>query len=418
MRDSHRRATGLRPRFAQSLAWLALLCACSAPPSDRAGTSAPTAAAAAAAAQADRTAAASADRASHRREGQAATVSTAPAAAKAMARLTDDISAALKAHLHKLAARGQARDHLDIALLLPLIESDPPFDPSRRRDALVRARDLSEHRALVAWLEAIDCLGVDGCEPGPAIDRLQQIEPDNAAVWLLALDRAAPAAAGSQTDTAVLNRAAQASRYDDHLAGTSRETLRALQAVPWPPLDHHAETALRHMLEIPDSTPAAQLGPALVASYATAVGIQTFGRTFENCSPGVVLAPGSTRLAPCRAVMRLIADGDSLLAQAMGTTRMVLLTPDGPDAALWRERLRQSHWLRTNAAEISSPTLAWAIREHGEVPALRAELERRGRGDAPPGWLPEHPRGRALILTGRMPPIPTDRPPAGDGPTP
>lgn len=331
----------------------------------------------------------------------------APTNAAAMARLNEDISAALQAHVQVLAARGQTRDRLDIALLLPLLDHDSAADPSLRRDSLALARDLPDQRALVAWLEAMDCIDSNECDWRAALARLQQAEPDNAAVWLLALEQEATAQSSVSTgepQLALLRRAAQASRYDDHLTDTSRETLRALQPVRWPPLDRDGEAALRDMLRLPDSVPASALGSALIATYATAMEIPPYSATVGACEPDTILIPGSHWLAPCRTVMSLMADGDSLIAQALGTTRMVRLSPDGPEATHWRERLRQSHWLRAQWSRIGSPALSYAIREHGEVPALRAELEQRGLGMPPPGWLPEQPRARSLILTGRLPP--------------
>jgi hypothetical protein len=337
--------------------------------------------------------------------GPASPRSSALANAAAATRLHDEISAALQAHLQILAARGQPRDRLDIALLLPLLDRDSVADPALRRDALALARDAPGHRALVAWLEAIGCIDIEACDASVA--RLQQLEPDNAAAWLLALELQATAqtsAREAESQLALLKQAARASRYDDHLADASRETLRALQPVHWPPLDRHGETAVREMLQLPESVSGSALRPALMATYATAMDIPPYRATDEACAPDTALRPGSDRLGSCRAVMSLMADGDSLIAQVLGTTRMVRLTPDGPEAAHWRERLRQSHWLRAQWPKIGSPALSYAIREQGEVPAVRAELERRGLALPPAGWLPEQPRARSLILTGRLPP--------------
>lgn len=384
-----------------SAAMLATLCACSPSPTDRAAAPANIAAPMT-----------DADRSMPIGKGGFTgepALPGAPASAKAaaMTRLSEDISAALQAHLRMLAARGQPRDHLDIALLAPLLDHDVATDPSLRRDSLALAREVPDQRALVAWLEAMTCIDSNECDWRAALARLQEVEPDNAAVWLLALEQEATAqspARNGEPQLALLSRAAQASRYDDHLADASRETLRALQAMRWPPLDRDSEAAVRDMLHLSDSVPASALGPALMATYATAMEIPSYSATVGACEPDTVLLPGSDWLAPCRTVMSLMADGDSLIAQALGTTRMVRLSPDGPEATHWRERLRQSHWLRAQWSGIGSPALIHAIREHGEVPALRVELERRGLGMPPPGWLPEQPRARSLILTGRLPP--------------
>lgn len=307
-----------------------------------------------------------------------------------------------------LAANADARGQLEIALLLPLLDSQSGDNANARKQALARARDLSGQEALVAWLEARDCGNTPACDARAAFQRLQDIEPDNAAAWLLELEHLLQPVPASDAITDaqrldLLRKAAQADRYDDHLTDTSRETLLALASVALPPLDPQTEAGLRKLQHFGADASRDELRSAFVASMATAMDIPSYASISGLCSVDRALAAQSPWLAPCRAVYGRMADGDSLIAQLQGRTRMVLLHPTGADAAHWREQLRQSHWLMASFSRAMSPAAIVAIREIGEVPALRAELARRGESEPPPDWLPQSPRALALITTGQLP---------------
>ncbi|WP_157476325.1 hypothetical protein [Lysobacter sp. Root690] len=306
-----------------------------------------------------------------------------------------------------LADRGDPHSQLQLALLLPLSQPDSISEQllAARQRALGKAAAAPGQEGLVAWLQAMDCFEHDACDLQPALSRLQQVEPDNAMAWLLALEDAAR----SDADPAQLDRylrlAARADHYDDHLTDSSRETLKALEQVAMPPMTSEAEAALRKVARL-DGSPHPHDGHGLiVAALAMPMTFPPYRATFELCKPQS-LRPESARAGDCRAVLTLMADGDSLLAQAMGVSRMVQFAAGGRDDAYWRERLRESHWLRENFARFDSPAMLRAVRELGEVPAARAELERLGESRPPPGWLPQSVNGRALITTGKLPPKP------------
>lgn len=328
-------------------------------------------------------------------------------AAASLEQAQSDYLSALRIHLKTLADRGDPHSQLQLALLLPLSQPDSISEQllAARQRALGKAAAAPGQEGLVAWLQAMDCFEREDCGLQPALSRLQQVEPDNAMAWLLALEDAAR----SDADPAQLDRylrlAAQADHYDDHLTDSSRETFKALEQVAMPPMTSEAEAALRKVAKL-DGSPHEHDGHRLiVAALATPMTFPPYRATFELCKPQAVPAE-SPRTGDCRAVLMLMADGDSLLAQAMGVSRMVQFAAGGRDDAYWRERLRESHWLRENFARFDSPAMLRAVRELGEVPAARAELERLGESRPPPGWLPQSVNGRALITTGRLPPKP------------
>ncbi|QWP77820.1 hypothetical protein J5226_05255 [Lysobacter sp. K5869] len=304
----------------------------------------------------------------------------------------------MRAHTDALSARGGASDRFDLALLLPLLRPVPDnrpdagvdADANARRAAFVSAADLPGRQALVAWMQALDCLEAYLCDAQAPLARAQRLEPDNAAVWLLAMDwpadrRTRPEAADTQ---ALLARAANAPRHDDHLQAIGRETLRALRAASLPAPNPAAEAGLRRMLGADAALPAATVIDASLALLADPRQKPQFHTLVAACSADRALAPDAPSRAPCLAALSRMADSDSLVSRETGTVLMLLLTRGGPDAARWHERQRRWQWLRANAA-LSSPALILAFRERGQASVLQAELDRRGQGRPPPGWPDE-----------------------------
>ncbi|QWF17364.1 hypothetical protein [Lysobacter capsici] len=392
-----------RPRSWLLLLLLAAVCACDRPSGGQAAKSEPPARAPVA----DSNAGASAPPPDAGSNHDARGNKSRDRAAASLEQAHSDYLSALRVHLKTLADRGDPHSQLQLALLLPLSQPDSVSDQllAARQRALDKAAAVSGQEGLVAWLQAMDCFEREDCDLQPALSRLQQVEPDNAMAWLLALEDAARSDADSAQLDRYLRLAAQADRYDDHLTDSGRETQKALEQVAMPPMTSQAEAALRKAAKLDGSTHQHDGHALIVAALATPMTFPPYRATFELCKPQAVRAE-SQRADDCRAVLTLMADGDSLLAQAMGTSRMVQFAADGRDDAYWRERLRESHWLRENFARFDSPAMLRAVRELGEVPAARAELERLGESRPPPGWLPESVNGRALITTGRLPPKP------------
>ena len=98
-----------------------------------------------------------------------------------------------------------------------------------------------------------------------------------------------------------------------------------------------------------------------------------------------------------------MAGSDTVIAQAIALPQLIQLTDDPGRRRIWQERLRDFYW--THFTESRRPDLTYVgeIAKLGEIAAARRLLERRGI-TMPAGWLPDDPRYRSLILTGRPPP--------------
>ncbi|MGH8079992.1 MAG: hypothetical protein ACREP7_05410, partial [Lysobacter sp.] len=123
-------------------------------------------------------------------QGRAAPAdATSAMSERAAATLDQDFRSAIDARIALLRSRNDPRSQFDLALLLPLAnDSDLDDGTIARRHALAQARGLAQLEGVVAWLEAMLCQEAADCDSMEAIKRLQQIEPDNAAVWLLELE--------------------------------------------------------------------------------------------------------------------------------------------------------------------------------------------------------------------------------------
>lgn len=123
--------------------------------------------------------------------------------------------------------------------------------------------------------------------------------------------------------------------------------------------------------------------------------------------------PPPSRRPTCIAVLAHMASGSEMIDQVIGLHLGIPLVADTAESVAWRERLRRLIWLHQRFPGQRGQPLPpdWFARmfERGEMPALESWLAERGlRTDPPPGWLPDNPRQRALILAGR-PPTPASR---------
>ncbi|SDY86889.1 hypothetical protein SAMN04487939_107105 [Lysobacter sp. yr284] len=328
--------------------------------------------------------------------GKAAT--DAPQAASAAWQAAFDTS--LHEHLRGLAERDDLqsqRDLLRLQSLLPDFHTRPAARLARERlGAIARVRAAAPADTEADWHHAELCVrrhppASQGCDPDPALRRLQAAEPDNAAVWLLAAD-----AADARHDPAGaflgLDRAAAAPRYDLHYARHWSGVLDSLQRLPLPPLDPPTRRYLNN--DDPDAATDADMRVVL-ATMAAPLPLPT--AAVLGCRE-----PEHGERAACTAVARLMADSDTLIGQTLGLSTMVRLSAEAADGAAWRERLRQSYWRNEQARHLpASPQFVSVLRGRGEVAAYEALLRAAGRERAPSDWLPQQPGARELVRTGR-----------------
>jgi hypothetical protein len=139
---------------------------------------------------------------------------------------------------------------------------------------------------------------------------------------------------------------------------------------------------------------------AIVVAFSVSLAEAMARSTWPVCERGEALVP---RLrAPCFAVHALMVESDSTVVHSIGLLRLAEWTA----GTRWREGLRNYYWLRSHsvAARGNGEFDLDELVEQGELEFWRTRLQAQGRWPAPPGWLPENPGERSLVLTGRQPP--------------
>lgn len=316
--------------------------------------------------------------------------------------------AAMLMHLEALADTGDAHADLALALMLPWSPEEdaaPPAPGEVPEWARIRAEAIQDAArrlpddAPIAWMEAEQCPpGVPGCDPVAALARLQRLEPDNAAGWLLALEQAF-----RRDDQAAvehyLARAAASRRYDPHYLDLAAMLLETTAEVPLPPLDAQARQAMGLALGLRRPVSDQELRLVPVMGMAVAQALPARQGLSEHCR-----APSASRTRDCAAVMTLFAGSQTLLERMMGLTAMVRMSADRPDGARWREQLRRTYWMFGLAPDApATPGYLDALIHRGEIAALEHHMRIKGLTGPPAGWLPRNPRHRALVTTGREP---------------
>jgi hypothetical protein len=170
-------------------------------------------------------------------------VPIAPAAAGTAAQDAQDEAdwRALQAELaRRIPVREDARQQLVSAMLLAWpIANDAPAALKAAAAARMPEAEAIFARVRtgtddpwVLWIAATDCrFGAALCDPDGAIDDLLRIEPDNAAVWLLALDRA-HRRHDEDAQLAALQGMAASTRYDQYDITAIRAWTEASAALP------------------------------------------------------------------------------------------------------------------------------------------------------------------------------------------
>lgn len=312
---------------------------------------------------------------------------------------------ALRRQLDVLAQRENARSQLAIALLAPSVMLPDGTDDYHLHaaNAYSAARRFGPEDPLVAWLEALNCNRAT-CDREAAIGRLAKLEPDNAAVWLLALN-----VAHQRGDLAAaedyLARAAQAGRYDLHFGEAGLLVEETLIQVPLPP-SCRGEALERMSGLLQRRATDEDLTTIYAGAVTAAAALPPFQSLAALCRIDAGVLPAESHLPACVAVFSRMAGSDTLIAQSLALVHLVQYTADQPEGAQWRERLRNLRWLMEQGWKEPLPSSEFVRSSwvHGEVPTLQARLTASGNWPAPPGWLPKGARDRALITTGRPPP--------------
>lgn len=255
--------------------------------------------------------------------------------------------------------------------------------PALKSPALIRrAQKFGAGDALVWWVATFI-----GCTPdapncqGEAVAKLQQLAPDNAAVWLPSLH----AAKDPGQARALLASMAQAQRFDDYWSASVLAVFRALQTLPVP------ADVLSHGLN----------ATAARINLATSVGggfLPNYARLGDMCRRSET--PDEALTVDCLAVAKLLESGGTFRSQAVGFGIEDSLLPAGTARDVLRARQRAAAWQKQQFLELSArfprdETLAQTyvdlLRENGdELQTVTALL--RGQHvptDPAPGWQPQ-----------------------------
>jgi hypothetical protein len=140
---------------------------------------------------------------------------------------------------------------------------------------------------------------------------------------------------------------------------------------------------------------------ALESAFAT-TGFQGLSKCAAR--PGMPPLPEAQRRQCIALLSRVAKEGDTLLEQQAATSWLLGLETDPARLAQLRERYRQLRWLQTVSFGKPLPEhYATRVWSQGEVDTMQGIAIERGLWPPPPGWLPDDPRARALIL-GEPPP--------------
>ena len=335
-------------------------------------------------------------------------------------RWTAQVDDALRRRAEDLAARGGARNLLAAALVWPLPEADPgagvlPEMAPEAKAWFAAAQAVRPSDPLVDSLEAVGCARMaSDCDREAAVARLLEHDPGNAAVHLLAAQMASKrgdAVAARQH----LHDAARARRYEayDHkLLRLMIESAADLDIpAPEPRLAQHLATVFGSAQPIT----ARDMVVTLAFGRAMALVAPGYAAVSTLCGVGEPVADQVHR-PDCMDLLALMArTEETLVTPYIALSLLSRHTAGEPEGDAWREQLRQTYWLQTQANPLmpGMPAAAMPLADYaavllgqGEFEAMRALLRRNGQvPKAPADWLPAHPHQRALVTTG----VPADR---------
>ncbi|UHQ23537.1 hypothetical protein LVB77_02140 [Lysobacter sp. 5GHs7-4] len=318
-------------------------------------------------------------------------------------RADEELAASDRERALAMARQPDARSRLFAAYLLDGV-GDDEVALAARESARADALRLPSEDPLLLWAQVSECEEEENCRRAEALAALQALEPDNAAVWLAGLRYSADGDAERlAANDALLRRAAQARHYRTAFGDFGQAALTAWSRVPMAPPSECAMRVYAARNEIDSWEPQLYAG-ARAMDLAVVTSLPSYGPLMELCR-----SPPRERRDVCLSVFGLMARSPDLIDRVMGQHGGTPLAADGPDALAWRERVRELSWLSAQFPGMRGRPLPpdWFERVFrlGEMPALEAWLTEQGLPTRPPpNWLPDNPRQRALILTGRPPP--------------
>jgi hypothetical protein len=279
------------------------------------------------------------------------------------------------------------------AAMLAQRSLDPAAHTAAARELQAGSQRWPENIEL-AWFNAHGCESDASCEE--AWRNLASLEPDNAAVWLIAL-----AAASRRHDARAykeaLRRAGAARVYQPHHGLVFLHARAALAALPVPDSCRTPQQLASLQRELGRAPTAADWADLEAGAMEAAMGGATYGG-LKACQASANPRGGDRQ--DCVAVLSLIATGNTLVDQQFALHMLLKLDPGAPgDGRDLRERYRQLAWLIEQTRiqrqmPAGYPAQLWM---QGEVATLQARAIAEGRWPPPADWLPADAESRALI---------------------
>ncbi len=316
--------------------------------------------------------------------GAAPAVTGSAAAAPASSVVTRSALAQFEhAVLSITALRGAARRLAGAAVLARAVPDLPPV--LTYKAFLKRALAAPGAGPAVQWVALGDCGRVgpqpEDCISDAALTRLEQQAPDNAAVWLLAFDRARQHG-DDKAARAALARAARATEFSTYYGTLLKSVLETARALPMSP------ALVRQLAGIG--------GNAYAATYMLAAGNVMYlpgpalAPVFETCrNPGAGI-----RRAQCRRIAHLLAWGDTVIVRAAGLALQERLAGDAAARQRYAAARRAQAWqtqqfailvLKARTDRALAGTLVQLVLQGGTENSIQIALLRKtGIATTPP----------------------------------
>ncbi len=281
------------------------------------------------------------------------------------------------------ALRGTARRLAGAAVLARAVPDLPPV--LTYKAFLKRALAAPGAGPAVQWVALGDCGRVgpqpEDCISDTALARLEQQAPDNAAVWLLAVDRARQRG-DDKAARAALARAARATEFSTYYGTLLKSVLETARALPMSP------ALVRQLAGIG--------GNAYAATYMLAAGNVMYlpgpalAPVFETCrNPGAGI-----RRAQCRRIAHLLAWGDTVIVRAAGLALQERLAGDAEARQRYAAARRAQAWqtqqfailvLKARTDRALAGTLVQLVLQGGTENSIQIALLRKtGTATTPP----------------------------------
>lgn len=304
--------------------------------------------------------------------------------------------------LRNPATPEQAIQHALLSQILSLrgAPADPGIDARSAGLELRAARRRWPDNLELAWSSVRYCSEGLGCDRETEWSHLATLDPDNGAVWMLAmgmaLQRHDDAAYGQ-----ALHRAAGAKFYDSRIGTTFLHIRPLLASLPQSDECWGQENTAQLTELIGHAPSASDWADIEASSLELALGMPGLAE-LSGCRPQAPTMSAQRR-RDCMSLLSQIAAGETLLEQNIALRWLIPLTGDGPEGMALRERYRRLLWLwtqvpRTHMAADYFSRL-WA---DGEVAMQMEAAIAQHRWPPPPDWLPDDERSRTLIVSGRL----------------